>query len=46
MTNRITVPDSHSGLLTAPLTAVLTTINPNGQPQSTAVWYLVDTTAC
>jgi PPOX class probable F420-dependent enzyme len=38
----IDVPDTHADLLSAPLTAVLTTVNPDGQPQSTAVWYLVD----
>jgi PPOX class probable F420-dependent enzyme len=36
------VPDSHAELLREPLTAVLSTIGPDGQPQSTAVWYLVD----
>src|SRR3954468_1886133 len=36
------VPDSHADLLDAPNTAVLTTVGPDGQPQSTAVWFLVD----
>ncbi len=36
------VPKSHRDLLLASLTATLTTIDPNGRPQSTAVWYLVD----
>src|SRR5436189_4758655 len=36
------LPATHADLLDAPNTAVLTTVNPDGQPQSTAVWYLVD----
>lgn len=36
------VPTSHQDLLTAQGTAVLTTIDRQGRPQSTAVWYLVD----
>jgi PPOX class probable F420-dependent enzyme len=36
------VPESHRDLLSAPLTATLTTIDSHGRPQSTAVWYLVD----
>ncbi|SFI57464.1 PPOX class probable F420-dependent enzyme [Amycolatopsis sacchari] len=36
------VPASHHDLLTAPGTAVLTTIDRHGRPQSTAAWYLVD----
>jgi PPOX class probable F420-dependent enzyme len=36
------VPDSHRDLLEAPLTAVLSTVDAHGRPQSTAVWYLVD----
>jgi PPOX class probable F420-dependent enzyme len=36
------VPESHRDLLQAPLTATLTTIDAKGLPQSTAVWYLVD----
>lgn len=38
----MTVPASHQDLLDNPNIAVLTTIDENGQPQSTAVWYLVD----
>ena len=34
-------PVSHRDLLAAPLTATLTTVDPAGRPQSTAVWYLV-----
>jgi PPOX class probable F420-dependent enzyme len=36
------VPASHRDLLLSPLTAVLTTVDATGRPQSTAVWYLVD----
>jgi len=36
------IPESHRDLLLAPLTATLTTIDVNGHPQSTAVWYFVD----
>jgi PPOX class probable F420-dependent enzyme len=32
------IPDSHSDLLTRPVHAVLTTIGPGGQPQSSLVW--------
>jgi PPOX class probable F420-dependent enzyme len=42
MAKPIEVPDTHADLLKAPLTAVFTTLNPDGQPQSTAVWYLLD----
>jgi PPOX class probable F420-dependent enzyme len=38
----LNVPDTHVDLVTAPNTAVLTTVGANGQPQSTAVWFLVD----
>lgn len=37
----LTVPDTHEDLLAAP-TAVLSTIAPDGRPQSTAVWFLAD----
>jgi len=36
------VPESHRDLLRSPLTATLTTIDANGRPQSTAVWYFID----
>jgi PPOX class probable F420-dependent enzyme len=36
------VPASHIDLLNRPLVAVLTTVSSDGQPQSTAVWYLLD----
>jgi PPOX class probable F420-dependent enzyme len=42
MARPIEVPATHAGLLSAPLTAVLTTLNADGSPQSTAVWFLVD----
>ncbi len=42
MTERLEVPASHADLLDAALTAVLTTVGADGQPQSTAVWFLVD----
>ncbi len=35
------VPESHRDLLDTP-TAILGTIGPDGRPQLTAVWYLVD----
>jgi PPOX class probable F420-dependent enzyme len=35
-------PESHRDLLTTPLTATLTTVDPEGRPQSTAIWYLID----
>jgi PPOX class probable F420-dependent enzyme len=35
------VPESHRDLLTARSTAVLTTLDGRGRPQSTAVWYLL-----
>src|SRR5664280_928911 len=34
-------PASHRDLVLAPLTATLTTVDAQGRPQSTAVWYLV-----
>lgn len=33
-----TIPDSHKDLLTGPVYSVLTTVMPDGQPQSTVVW--------
>jgi len=32
------IPDSHLDLLTRPVHAVLTTMGPDGQPQSSLVW--------
>jgi PPOX class probable F420-dependent enzyme len=37
-----TIPDSHMEFMNAPNTAVLTTVGADGQPQSTAVWYLIE----
>jgi PPOX class probable F420-dependent enzyme len=34
----ISIPDSHKDLLERPIYAVVTTIMPDGQPQSTVVW--------
>jgi PPOX class probable F420-dependent enzyme len=42
MATTLDVPDTHADLLEAPNTAVLTTVGPNGLPQSTAVWFLVE----
>ena len=36
------IPESHHDLASAPLTATLTTVDAEGRPQSTAVWFLVD----
>ncbi len=36
------IPESHKDLSVVPLTATLTTVDSNGRPQSTAVWYFVD----
>ena len=36
--SRATIPDSHRDLLTGPVYAVLTTLMPDGQPQSSVVW--------
>jgi PPOX class probable F420-dependent enzyme len=38
MTERVCVPASHVDLLTRPLHGVLTTMMPDGQPQSSLVW--------
>jgi PPOX class probable F420-dependent enzyme len=42
MDTKIDIPATHADLLDAPHTAVLSTVGADGQPQSTAVWYLVD----
>lgn len=42
MITKIDIPDTHADLLDGPNTAVLTTVGTDGQPQSTAVWFLVD----
>jgi PPOX class probable F420-dependent enzyme len=38
----VSIPDSHRDLLAAPGVAVLSTVGPDGVPQSTAVWYFLD----
>lgn len=35
---KTTIPDSHKDLLEKPICAVVTTLMPDGQPQSTIVW--------
>lgn len=42
MATMIDLPNTHADLLTNPNVAVLTTVGADGQPQSTAVWFLVD----
>jgi PPOX class probable F420-dependent enzyme len=37
-----TLPDSYRDLLTAPGVVILTTINPDGTPQTSALWFLLD----
>ena len=47
----VTVPDSHKDLFEQPVYAVVTTVLPDGQPQSTVIWvdydgqYVLFTTA-
>jgi len=36
------IPSSHRDLLEARGTALFTTLGPNGDPQTTAVWYFLD----
>ena len=36
------IPESHVSLVHQPLGCVITTIAPNGMPQSTAMWFLYD----
>lgn len=38
----VPIPDSHLDLLTGPVHGVLTTMGPDGQPQSSLVWVDVD----
>ncbi len=35
---KATIPDSHRALLAGPVNVVLTTVMPDGQPQTTPVW--------
>ena len=37
-----TIPESHRDLLAGPVNVVLTTIMPNGQPQTTPIWCNLD----
>src|SRR3954470_16772555 len=41
-TPSLEIAASHAEFFAAPHTAVLTTVDKDGLPQSTAVWYLVD----
>ena len=36
------IPESHVSLVSQPLGCVITTIAPNGMPQSTAMWFLYE----
>ena len=38
----VTIPDSHKDLIEGPVYAVLTTLMPDGRPQSTVVWANTD----
>ena len=38
----LALPESHLSLVTQPLGCVITTLAPNGLPQSTAMWFLYD----
>ena len=38
----ITIPESHRDLLAGPVNAVLTTVMPDGRPQTTPVWCNLD----
>jgi PPOX class probable F420-dependent enzyme len=40
----ITLPESYNDLLKAPGVAILTTINADGTPQTSALWFLFDET--
>lgn len=40
----VQIPDSHQDLLTCPPISALTTVMPDGQPQTTAVWFDFDGT--
>jgi PPOX class probable F420-dependent enzyme len=34
------IPETHLDLLMAPLTAIFTSVDPDGSPQSSAIWYM------
>ena len=38
----VTIPESHRDLLAGPVNAVLTTVMPDGRPQTTPVWCNLD----
>jgi len=38
----INIPESHRELLAGPVTVVLSTVMPNGQPQTTPIWCNLD----
>lgn len=38
----VTIPESHKDLLAGPVNVVLTTVMPDGQPQTTPVWCNLD----
>ncbi len=38
----VTIPKSHRDLLAEPVNVVLTTVMPNGQPQTTPIWCNLD----
>lgn len=38
----VTIPESHRDLLAGPVNVVLTTVMPDGQPQTTPVWCNLD----
>ena len=38
----ITIPESHRDLLAGPVNVVLTTVMPDGQPQTTPIWCNLD----
>ncbi len=42
MTTNLQIPETHRDLLEAPNTVVFTTVGKDGQPQSTAIWALLD----
>ncbi len=35
----ITIPDTHRDLVERPIVAVLATVNPDGTPQASPVWF-------
>ena len=39
---KVTIPESHRELLAEPVNVVLTTVMPNGRPQTTPIWCNLD----